>query len=80
MTDWNLIKDTEIDVGTAENVDEDGSGVICSSNSYTTDRYFNDVNNNSVKDEDEDYVYHMYTDSNGCFALLLTPGNWDIYT
>lgn len=78
--DWSRVKDSGSDVGTLENIDADDSGSKCSPRTFLTDVYYEDENNNSVKDQNEKEINYVLTDSNGCFAILAKPGNWDYYT
>lgn len=77
---WSRVKDSGIDLGVLSNIDADDSGARCSSTSFISDSFYEDENDNGVNEPNEKEIYHVKTDSNGCFAILAKPGNWDIYT
>ncbi len=80
ISNWNLVKnDTQVYSGTLTGVDGDGSGSICTSNNYATLRKYYDADNDNTVDPQEFYIYAVTTDSNGCFAVKLPPGSYDIY-
>ena len=65
--------------GTLTEVDADSSGNTCTSDDYTTLAKYYDSNDNDIKENDEKEIYAIITDSNGCFAVKMPPGNYDIY-
>ena len=81
ISDYSLIKnsaDTSFS-GALTSVDPDDDSSTCSSSSFTTQKMFYDENNDGVQQENEKDVYSILTDSNGCFAVKVAPGVWDIY-
>jgi hypothetical protein len=80
IEDWDRVIDSGEDFeGLIENLDADGDGSRCSSNSYDTDLMFYDKDGNGKKDKKEKYVYHIQTDNNGCFGLKVAADDYDIY-
>lgn len=80
VENWNLVKnDTQLYSGLLTGVDADGISSTCTSNDYTTLRRYYDSDNDNTVDPQEFYIYTIITDSNGCFAVKLPPGSYDIY-
>lgn len=82
INEWDRVVDAgETYSGELTSIDADGSSSVCSEASYTTAYKYYDENNNGVRDDrgNEFDVYTITTDSNGCFAMKLPTGNFDIY-
>ena len=80
IENWDLVKtDNASYSGTLTEVDADSSGNTCTSDDYTTLAKYYDSNDNDIKENDEKEIYAIITDSNGCFAVKMPPGNYDIY-
>lgn len=80
ISDWNLVKnDTQAYSGTLTGVDADGSGSVCTTADFTTLRKYYDSDNDNIVDPQEFYIYAILTNSQGCFAVKLPPGSYDIY-
>ncbi len=60
-------------------IDVDGAAVRCSSADYITNLKYYDENSNLQEDKPEFYVYTVSTDVNGCYAIKLPKGSYDIY-
>ncbi len=80
IENWNLVKNnTDNYPGELTDVDADGSSSTCSSNDYETIAKYYDTDNDNTKDPNEKDIYAIITDSNGCFAVKMPPGSYDIY-
>lgn len=80
ITDYSLIKKSSEEYeGTLDNVDADDSESTCSQAGYTTTANYYDENNDNVEAQNEFSVYSVTTDANGCYAVKLPAGAYDIF-
>lgn len=60
-------------------IDVDGADTRCSLEDYTTNLNYYDENSNQQEDHSEFSIYNVSTDYNGCYAVKLPKGSYDIY-
>jgi len=79
---YSLIKLSDEDSdyrGTINNIDADGQDSQCSSRQYETYVNYYDTDNDNDEDSGEFLVYSITTDQDGCYAIKLPIGSYDIY-
>lgn len=60
-------------------IDVDGSYTRCSSRDYDTNLNYYDENSNLQEEQSEFSIYNISTDYDGCYAVKLPKGSYDIY-
>lgn len=60
-------------------IDVDGPDTRCSLADYTTNLNYYDENSNLQEEPSEFSIYNISTDYNGCYAVKLPKGSYDIY-
>ncbi|MBI3191009.1 hypothetical protein HYZ41_04885 [archaeon] len=80
IKDYSLVKtsDKKYD-GTIDNIDPDGTGYVCSSSTFTTQKMYYDKNNDDKQSKNENDVYTITTDLDGCYAVKVPEGSWNLY-